>query len=580
MENKVISVPELTPIYPATKHENFRDLINFAASNYGSSDAFILKTKKAKGGKPAEYKHISYKKFKQDIDNFGAGLMKSKLIGKRFAIIGKNSYKWLVSYYAVLCGLGVCVPLDKGLPYDEVETSLIKSKSEILIFDEEHEDMARKIKASENTGISTYICMEDIRGYELFSWILHKGKQAVQNGYKEFGTLPINPKAISVLLFTSGTTSNAKAVMLSQFNILENVYSLELVEDIQPGDVNMAFLPFHHTFGSTGQTLMLARGVTTTFCDGLKYIQKNMVEYKVSIFICVPLLIEAMYKKLLAGVKKRKKEKTLARGIKISNFLRRHRIDVRRKIFSDIIKEFGGSLRFIISGASPLDPEVAKGFDQLGIDLVQGYGMTEASPVLTAENPNTRKAGSIGKAMPGVSLKIINPNEEGVGELIAKGSNIMAGYYEDYEATSETLIGGWLHTGDLAETDSDGFVFLRGRAKNVIVLKNGKNIYPEEIETLIAGFPYVKENLVYGSPRHRDGDTKDLVLCAKIVYDKDYFKSNFGTWDSDKIQRIISRDIDKLSDSMPAYKRIHRLTVTHQEMVKTTTGKVKRYIEK
>lgn len=579
MENKVISVPELSPIYPAQKHDTFRDLLNYAESTYGNLDAFILKTKKAKGGNPAEYDHISYKKFKHHINAFGTGLIKSKLVGKRFAIIGKNSYKWLVSYYTILCGLGVCVPLDKGLPYDEVETSLIKSKSEILIFDEDHETLANEIRESGNTNVSTFICMEDIKGYELFSWILHKGEKALQKGDESFGKLPINPKAISILLFTSGTTSNAKAVMLSQFNILQNIYSLEMVEDINAGDVNMAFLPFHHTFGSTGQTLMLAKGVTTTFCDGLKYIQKNMVEYKVSIFICVPLLIEAMYKKLLAGIKKKNKEKTLARGIKLSNFLRKLHIDARRKIFSKIINEFGGSLRFIISGASPLDPEVAKGFDEIGIDLVQGYGMTEASPVLTAENPKTRRAGSIGKAMPGVSLKIINTNEEGVGELIAKGNNIMAGYYEDSSATSETLIDGWLHTGDLAEIDDDGFIFLRGRAKNVIVLKNGKNIYPEEIETLIAGFPYVKESLIYSKPKHEGGDSKDLILCAKVVYDKEYFKTNFGTWDHEKIQHIIENDVDKLSDTLPSYKRIYRLSVTDKEMVKTTTGKVKRYVE-
>lgn len=579
MENKVISVPGLTPVYPATRHENFRALIDFAESNYGDRDAFILKIRKAKGGKPAEYDHISYKKFKYHIDAFGTGLIKSGLVGKRFAIIGKNSYKWLVSYYAVLCGLGVCVPLDKGLPYEEVKTSLIKSKSDILIFDEEHKELAAEIKKSGITDISTFICMEDIKGYETFSWILHKGEKALQSGDDSFSKLPINPHAISLLLFTSGTTSNAKAVMLSQFNILENIYSLEQVEDIRTGDVNMAFLPFHHTFGSTGQTLMLARGVTTTFCDGLKYIQKNMVEYKVSIFICVPLLIEAMYKKLLTGIKKKNKEKSFARGLKISKFFLKYNIDIRRRIFSKIIGEFGGALRFIISGASPLDPKVIKGFEEIGINLVQGYGMTEASPVLAAENPETRRAGSIGKAMPGVSLKIINSNDYGTGELVAKGSNIMAGYYEDPKATSEALIGGWLHTGDLAEIDSDGFIFLRGRAKNVIVLKNGKNIYPEEVETLISGLPYVKESLVFGKPRHKDGDAKDLILCAKIVYDKDYFKSDFGALDRDKIQHIIKNDIDKLSDSLPSYKRIHRISVTDEEMIKTTTGKVKRYVE-
>ena len=449
MEYKAISIPQLEPIYRAKRHETFRDLIDYAADAYGTDNAFIIKTKRAKGDMPAEYKYITYRDFKADVRAFGTGLLKSKLVNKRFAIIGKNSYKWLLAYYAVLGGLGACVPLDKGLPYAELESSLIKSRAQVLIFDREHEKEIKTLKERNSTSVSDFICMDDMPGYEPFSWILNKGEVALNNGDTDYIRLPIDPKAINILLFTSGTTSSAKAVMLSQFNVLENIYSMELVEDIRHGDVNMAFLPFHHTFGSTGQTLMLARGVTTTFCDGLKYVQKNMQEYKVSIFICVPLLIESMYKKLIAGVRKQGKEKTLERGLRISKLLLKLRIDRRRSIFSKLIREFGGALRFMISGASPLDPEVARGFESFGIKVVQGYGMTEASPVLASENPVTRRPGSIGKAMPGVELKILNPDRDGVGELIARGGNIMSGYYEDPAATNETLTGGWLRNEEI-----------------------------------------------------------------------------------------------------------------------------------
>ena len=234
---------------------------------------------------------------------------------------------------------------------------------------------------------------------------------------------------------------------------------------------------------------------------------------------------------------------------------------------------------FIISGASPLDPEVARGFESFGIKVVQGYGMTEASPVLASENPVTRKPGSIGKAMPGVELTILNPDRDGVGELTARGGNIMSGYFEDPSATAEILVNGRLRTGDLAKLDDDGFLFLKGRMKNVIVLKNGKNVYPEEIETLISALPYVRENIVFGQRKSNAGGNKDMLICTKIVYDKEYFKTRFATCDETKIKRIVEDDIDRINKSLPTYKNIHRIEIGDVEMAKTTTGKVKRYIE-
>ena len=341
----------------------------------------------------------------------------------------------------------------------------------------------------------------------------------------------------------------------------------------------MAFLPYHHTFGSIGQVIMLAVGIVTTYCDGLKYLQKNIVEYKVSVFFCVPLLVESIYKKIMQTIKKEGLEKKVNFGLKLSRLLLKLGIDVRRKLFKEILDQLGGNIRFVISGASAIDPEAIEGFNDFGIVAVQGYGMTEASPILAGENFRERRPGSIGKAMPGVELAIDEPNAEGIGELIARGPNIMAGYYENPEETEKALAGGWLHTGDLAYVDKDGYVFICGRKKNVIVLKNGKNVYPEEIEVLISNLPYVEENMVFGKPRHDDGNEKDLALWAKIVYKPDYMKETLGLTDASAIEARIREDIDSINQQLPSYKQILKLIITDQPMIKTTTGKVKRYEE-
>lgn len=577
-KRKEIQIEQLHPLYESRLHSDFRELMNYAAFQYMEDDAFIIKTRSKGPHSEPTYKHISFIKFRDDVNSMGTELLNMGLEGKRIAIIGKNRYEWMVSYFATLCGLGVCVPLDKGLPYDEAESSLIRSKADVLIFDNAHIDMVKKLKENPEVSVKKYISMDETADYHSVPEIIAKGRRSMDEGDRSYVQLPLNGEDVSIILFTSGTTSMSKAVMLSQFNITYNIYAMLRVEDIRHGDVNMAFLPYHHTFGSTGQVLMIACGATTAFCDGLKYIQKNMVEYGVSVFVCVPLLIEAMYKKMISGIKKQGKEKSFENGLKISRALRKVHIDVRRKLFKEIISQLGGGLRFIISGASPLDPEVVKGFDDIGITIVQGYGMTEASPVLAAENPRNFMAGSIGKAMQGVDLRISEPDDEGIGELIARAPNVMAGYYENEEETRNTIVDGWLHTGDLASVEN-GFVFIRGRKKSVIVLKNGKNVYPEEIETLIANLPYVEENLVFGQPRHKDGSHKDLALCAKIVYNADTLKNIYGASTPEEVEAVIKKDLDAINDELPTYKHILRLIATDKPMIKTTTGKVKRVAE-
>ena len=581
-------VPQLKPIYEAREHGDFRQLLNYAAYAYDKDDAFIIKTGKDANKKPI-YRHVTFDDFRNEVNWFGTAMLKNGFLGKRVALIGKNSYEWYMAYFAVLCGLGITVPLDKGLPYEETENSLIKSRADVLLFDKMHLDLVEELKKNGTTGVTEYYALEDIPGYTNVYDLIEQGKKEMKEGNYEFLSLPIDPDKMSILLFTSGTTSKAKAVMLSEHNILANIYMLDRVEDVRHGDVNMAFLPYHHTFGSSGQTMMISRGVTTVFCDGLKYIQKNIVEYHVTVFVCVPLLIEAIYKRIQQGIDKQGKRKTFERGLMISKILMKLHIDVRRFLFKEILDQLGGKLRYIVSGASALDPEVESMFEAMGINVVQGYGMTEASPVIAAENPPNRRPGSIGYSMPDLDLGVIDQNEEGIGEMVCRGANVMLGYYEDPEATAEVIEDGWLHTGDLVSLDSDGYVYIRGRKKNVIVLKNGKNVYPEELEDLIDGLPYVVESMVYGQKRHKDGDSKDLTICAKIVYDPDAVGADQSLdadqnvdadQNHDALNAKVQRDIDAINETLPTYKQIHRFELTDQPMEKTTTGKIKRYAQK
>ncbi len=580
-------IRELKARYDAKLHENFRELIEYGAEKYNTRNAFIIKHKINR--KECTYEYKTFADVRDDVNAFGSKLLSMGLKDKRIAIIGKNRYEWFLTYLSTLCGLGISVPLDKGLPLEEAESSIIRSFSDVIVFDKDHLNEVQTIKENGNTKLECYICMDELDestkesfGGQLFCMpnLIKEGYEIIKSGNTEYMELPVDGKKSTIILFTSGTTSMSKAVLLSQYNITSNVYGALQAEQFLPGDINMAFLPYHHTFGSTGQMVMLASGITTAYCDGLKYLQKNIVEYKVSVFVCVPLLIESIYKKVMAEIRKQGKEKTVERGIKLSKFLLKFGIDARRKIFKDIHEKLGGNLRFVISGASAIDPEALEGFINFGIDAVQGYGMTESAPIIAAESPQERKTGSIGRALPGVQVKIVDKNEEGIGELIAKGPNVMEGYYENPEETAKVIDeDGWLHTGDLASVDEDGFIFIRGRKKNVIVLKNGKNVYPEELEVLVSNLPYVSEVMVYGQPKHNDGDEKDLAIGLKIVYNKEYMNTTLGISDSEEIEKYIKADIDKINEDLPVYKQMLRLIVTDEPMIKTTTGKVKRFEE-
>ncbi len=558
-------------LYNAKEFGNIREVIKNAVKEHPDNNAFILKET---NGKDVEYKNITYTKFDKQIDCLGTALVSKGLKGKRIAVIGKNCYEWIVSYLSVVNGTGIVVPLDKGLPEKEIETSLIRSESEAIIFEDDYIDMIKNIKSNNQTKVTKFICMNKQDEFENIYTLIDEGEKLLQQGNKEFIESEINNEEMSILLFTSGTTSAAKAVMLSHKNIASNIYSMTKCEDIRSTDTNIAFLPFHHTFGSTGILMFLSRGATNVFCDGLRHIQKNLNEYHVSMFVCVPLLIESIYKKVWQEIEKTGQTKKVKFGMKLTKFLLIFGIDIRRKIFKQIIDKLGGKLRYVISGASGLDGEVATGFRNFGIEVVQGYGLTETSPTLIAETAKSYKAGSTGLPIPNVEIKINNPNEQGIGEILAKGPNVMLGYYKNEEATNEVLVDGWFHTGDLGYKDKDGFIFITGRQKNVIVLKNGKNIYPEELETLVNQLPYVAESMVYGKEKN-----DDLVVSVKVVYDKEYAKNNWQDKTQEDIEKLIWEDIKKINQTMPNYKHIKNLIATDEEMIKTTTAKIKRFEE-
>lgn len=561
-------------------YKDIREMLDGCALLYNEEPIYIIKTKRETKTEPAQYRTISFMEHRREVSWLGTALMQLGLKGKRLAIIGRNRYEWMLGYYAFQCGLGVIVPLDKGLPLEEIEMSLTKAGADALLFDKDHLDLVERLRMREEYKDMLCISMDRLEGYPSVPELIEQGKNAPEKVQKEFCDLPVDGNALSIILFTSGTSGLAKAVMLSQYNITYNIWSVLSVEDLRRGDVNMAFLPYHHTFGSTGQAMMSCVGMTSVYCDGLKYVQKNIIEYKVSVFICVPLLIEALYKRVMQEVEKQGKMKKYRTGVKLTRFLLKLGIDKRRSVFKEIHDKLGGNLRCMVSGASALDPECALGLTDLGMNVVQGYGMTESSPVLAGEDPDHLRIGTIGWSMPGVTLMVEDPNEEGIGELIAQGPNVMMGYYDNPEATEEIMGDGWLHTGDLVSLDADGYITIRGRKKNVIVLKNGKNIYPEEVEMQIAALPYVVESMVFGESRKGENDAQDLVLSVNLVYDPVRMKETRGAQTPEEIEAAVAKDIEELNSTLPSYKRIYRRYLTTEPMEKTTTGKIKRYKQK
>lgn len=558
---------DLTKRIEAQDLNNVKEIIYRSVNLYGEKTAFTLKNKEEA---KVSYTKITYRQFLDDINALGTELFARGYKGKRIAVIGKNRYEWILAHLANLLGGIVSIPLDKDLKEEELENSLIRSKVDAVIYDEKLEETINEIVSKKTTNLKETICMNDLKK------LINEGRKKLEenDGYVNF---EIDNNAMNILLFTSGTTSKAKAVMISQRNIASNVYALQCVEDIRPKDTNIAFLPFHHIFGSTCIIWTLACGLNNVFPDGLRYIKQNLNEYKVSIFVGVPILIESMYKAIMKEVEKQGKTKLIKFATKISNFLLFFHIDIRRKLFKQIIDQLGGELRFVVSGGAPADAKIAKAFNDLGIKTVQGYGLTETSPVIAGEDPTHMKVGTVGLPMVNDTIEIVNKDEDGIGEIRVKGPNVMLGYYDMPEETEKVLKDGWFYTGDLGFIDKQGYVTITGRNKNMIVLKNGKKVFPEELETVLARIELIKESMVFGMPDSKDKN--DITLSVKVVYNKELVEEKYKDISQDELYKTIWEQVKKVNSGFPRYKHIQKMILTDEELIKTTTQKVKRQEE-
>ena len=563
-------------LYECVKITDLKDMLEKSAVKFADKPAFKFKTEE-----PGVFKVITYKEYKEQIDSLGTALIDLGLKEKRIAVISENRYEWTLSYFASVCGTGVVVPLDKALPPKELESLIMRSEVEAIFYSSKYDEVMKKIKKTNITKLKYFISMDlekEEDGIYSQKELIARGKMLVDNGDRRFLDAKIDNEIMSIMLFTSGTTAKSKAVALSHKNIVTNLMDIASTFDLGENDTILSLLPLHHTFECTvGFLYPIYVGVTIAYCEGIRHLADNIKEYQVTAMVSVPILYENMYKKVMKGIEKQGKLEKLNKGIKISNLLLKIGIDARKKIFKDVHLALGGKVRLFINGAAALDKEVEQGFNNLGIRIDQGYGLTETSPVISAAYGKYRKLGSVGKIFPSLEAKIVEPNEQGIGEIAVKGSSVMLGYYNNEEATKEVIQDGWFYTGDLGYIDNEGYLFISGRKKSVIVLKNGKNVYPEEIENMINKIDGVKESLIYGRPDKNDAT--DITVCAKIVYDKDEMKENYAATDENQIKNILWEKVKEINKTMPQYKYIKDLIVTEEELIKTTTQKIKRFEE-
>lgn len=557
------------------KFTDLKDMLRQSGEAYGDRPAYVFKT-----DKEGEFRTITHKEFRNEINALGTALIKMGLKDKRIAVISENRYEWELAYLAIAAGTGVVVPLDKALPDNELESLILRSQADAVFYSSKYDKIMNELREKKNTNLQYFISMdleENTNGIYSQKTLVKKGEKLIEDGDKTYLDAKIDNEKMGVMLFTSGTTSMSKAVMLSHKNIITNIMDISQVFQLNEKERFLSFLPLHHVFECTvGFLYPISIGGSICFCEGVKHMADNIKEFEITSMISVPAVFDIIYRKVIKAIEKKGKLPTVQKGIKISQTLLKVGIDVRKKIFHEIHESLGEKLHLVVTGGAALDPETEKGFNDLGFDVEQGYGLTETSPVIAAEIPKCRRLGSIGKKFPSVEVKIDNPNADGIGELMAKGPSIMIGYYENEEATKEALEpDGWFHTGDLARIDKDGFIYISGRKKSVIVLNNGKNVFPEEIETLLNKVEGIKESFVF-EKKESDGDVK---VCVKIVYDKELIKELYNIEGEDNIKDFLWKKVKEVNNLMPKYKYVREMIITEEELIKTTTLKIKRHEE-
>ena len=571
-----------TPYENSTHYKTVKEFFLKSVNEYPDESCILEKPNHKE-----PYKVTTYKEFCKDVFGLGTALIDNlNLKDKRVMIIGETQYGWYVSYMAMLCGVGIAVPTDRELPLNELENVARRAKVSAIIYSQKKAEDIKKIK-EKMPEIEYFIEMKSDKALEGkdvgLEYLIDLGKKLVKDGNDEFEKIEIDPEEFKILFFTSGTTSNSKGVMLCNRNLAENINGITAYVKLYPTDRLFSVLPLHHCYESTiGFLYPMSQGASVAVCEGLRYIVPNLQEAHPTAILTVPLLVESLYKKINEKIVKSKKDKLVKTMISITNTLDNMGVDIKRKVFKDIYENLGGSLRIIVSAAAPIDPKVGKWLEDIGIIFLQGYGLTETAPISAVTPDYKISVGSAGKPIIQSEFKVDNPNEDGEGEILIKTPTLMLGYYEDEEETKKVIDeDGYFHTGDIGYLDEDGYVFLTGRSKNVIVTQNGKNIYPEEIEMMLEKVEEIKEVMVYGKKPETSSkkEDKELIITAKVFPNYDKIKEMHGDISDQEIYDIIWKNIKEVNKKLTSYKAIKSLEIKEEEFEKTSTMKIKRYKE-
>ena len=556
---------------------DLKDLLVSSAELYGDNIAYLQKWD-PKG----EFQETTYRQALEDVNGLGTALLARGLGGKRVAVIGENCYQWCSTYLAVTGGVGCIVPLDKELSADELKEQIKRAEVSCVVFAKKHEAVFRQIRDDSDTPLEFLVSFnaeEEKDGVLSWRGLIEEGGRMIGCGDRSYIDAEVDNEAMSILIFTSGTTGKAKGVMLCQKNICAELMIAPTTFELREDDRYMSFLPLHHTYECTCCFLMaIYKGSSVGFCQGLKYITKNLKELRPTMMLGVPALYEKLYSSIWKNVRKQGKEKTLRRVIKINRKTKKIGIDLGNIFFKQIRDIFGGRMKTLICGGAKINPEILDGLHDFGFNALQGYGLTEAAPMGAFNPQDAPNSRSIGIPFPGQSIKTINVNEEGIGEICIKGPNIMMGYYQQPEETAKAIDEeGWFHTGDLGYIDDDGYAYLTGRQKNVIITKNGKNVYPEEMEYQISNIDFVEESFVFGQESSIDSD---VVITASVKVDEDAVREILGEGCSDDdTRKLIWSEIDAINEAAPLYRKIRKVILRKSAFVKNTSQKIIRFAE-
>lgn len=545
--------------YRSERIHDLREMLENSCRLYGSRPLFYQK----EGGK---YVAHSYARFQRDVKTLGAALLRRGLEGKRVIVTGENCYAWSVSYMSVICGLGVIVPVDKEIPAEELANIARVSGAAAIIFSEKYREKAegagKKLQKFSFDEILDICKREDVCSEEDFA---------------AYADLSIDIDAMASLIFTSGTTGVSKGVMLSQRNICTNIENLGKLVALNDRDIALSVLPLHHVYECTAGFLFpMSRGAAVAYSEGVRYIMKNLKEIRPTKMLCVPLLIETVYNKIWANIRKKGIEAKVRNVIKATDLIAPEaaRMAAKRKAFAEIHESLGGRMNLLVSGGAPIDPTVLAGMRAFGFRVIQGYGLTECAPLAAVNPDRAPKDVSAGVVLPGGQLKIINTDGDGVGEICYRGDNVMLGYLNMPEETAQIKRNGWLMTGDLGYIDEDGYLIITGRKKNVIVTANGKNIFPEELETYLMRSHFVSECVVLGFMNEKK---KDYDIVAVVYPDRAYAREMLGaTVSEEEIYKQVCAAVEEVNSTVQSYKRISLTLLREEEFVKNSSRKIKR----